>query len=80
MNVDTGVTSGSYLSLDQGMAMAAAVNALTGGALREAFATPDMARALRPVVGVEEFNSDPRQCTITGTAGRDMLCGTDATT
>ncbi|MET0770512.1 MAG: glucoamylase family protein [Solirubrobacteraceae bacterium] len=77
VNVDTGATSGSYLSLDQGMAMAAAVNALTGGALRDAFATPDMARALRPVIGVEEFNSDPRQCTITGTAGRDKLRGTE---
>jgi len=77
VDVDTGTTSGSYLSLDQGMAMAAAVNALTGGALREAFATPDMARALRPVIGVEEFNSDPRQCTITGTDGRDKLRGTE---
>jgi len=76
VNVDTGETSGSYLSLDQGMAMAAAVNALTGGALRDAFATEDMARALRPVVGVEEFNSDPRQCTITGTEGPDRLRGT----
>jgi hypothetical protein len=76
VNVDTGATSGSYLSLDQGMAMAAAVNALTGGALRKAFATDDMARALRPVVGVEEFNSDPRGCTITGTAGPDLLRGT----
>ena len=77
VDVDTGTTSGSYLSLDQGMAMAAAVNALTGGALREAFATPDMARALRPVIGVEEFNSDPRQCTMTGTGGRDKLRGTE---
>ena len=49
--------------------MAAAVNALTDGALRDAFATDDMARALRPVIGVEEFNSDPRGCTITGTPG-----------
>jgi hypothetical protein len=57
VNVDTGVVSGSYLSLDQGMAFAAAVNALTGDGLRRAFATPDMARALRPVIGVEEFNT-----------------------
>jgi hypothetical protein len=77
VNVDTGVDSETYLSLDQGMAMAGAVNALTDGALRKAFATPDMARALRPVIGVEEFNSDPRGCTITGTADRDRLRGTD---
>jgi hypothetical protein len=76
VNVDTGATSGSYLSLDQGMAMAAAVNALTGGRLRDAFATPGVARALRPVIGVEEFNSDPRDCTLTGTRKRDVLRGT----
>ncbi len=39
-----------------------------------------MARALRPVIGVEEFNSDPRGCTITGTDGRDRLRGTAGAT
>ena len=77
INIDSGVASSSYLSLDQGMAMAGAVNALTDGALRRAFVTPKMKRALRPVIGVEEFNSHPRGCTITGTAGRDHLRGTD---
>ena len=76
VNVDSSVNSESYLSLDQGMAFAAAVNALTGDALRRAFATPDIARALRPVIGVEEFNSHPRGCTISGTEGRDRLRGT----
>jgi hypothetical protein len=77
VNVDTGEHAGSYLSLDQGMAFAAAVNALTGNGLRRAFATHDVARALRPVIGVEEFGSRPRGCTITGTDRRDRLRGTD---
>ena len=33
-------------------------------------------RAVRPVLGVEEFNVQPRGCTITGTAGDDRLTGT----
>jgi len=76
VNVDSGVVSDSYLSLDQGMIMAAVTNALTGDLLRRAFATAAMKRALRPVMAVEEFNSHPRGCTITGTAGRDVLRGT----
>jgi putative glucoamylase/uncharacterized protein DUF3131/hemolysin type calcium-binding protein len=76
VNVDTGHVSSSYLSLDQGMIMAALGNALGHDALRRAFATPDVERALRPVIGVEEFNSSPRPCTITGTPGRDRLRGT----
>lgn len=76
VNVDTGVASDSYLSLDQGMIMAALANALADDVLRRAFATPDMRRALRPVVAVEEFNSRPRGCTVTGTEGRDVLEGT----
>jgi hypothetical protein len=76
VNVDTGVASSSYLSLDQGMIMAALGNALGRDVLRRAFATPDFERALRPVIGVEEFNSSPRPCTITGTPGDDSLRGT----
>ena len=76
VNVDTGTVSSSYLSLDQGMIMAALGNALGNDVLRRAFATPDVERALRPVIGVEEFNSSPRPCTITGTAGSDRLRGT----
>ncbi len=78
VNVDTGVVSDSYLSLDQGMIMAAIGNALGHDLLRRAFATGDVERALRPVMGVEEFNASPRPCTITGTAGPDRLRGTRA--
>ena len=77
INIDSGNAADSYLSLDQGMAFAGAVNALTGDALRRAFATEDMATALRPVIAVEEFNSHPRGCTITGTEGNDHLVGTN---
>jgi hypothetical protein len=77
VNVGTGTVSGSYLSLDQGMIMAALGNALGDNVLRKAFATSDVERALRPVIGVEEFNSSPRPCTITGTDGADHLRGTN---
>ncbi len=76
VNVDSGVASDFYLSLDQGMIMAAIGNALGGDMLRDAFATRATERALRPVIGVEEFNSDPRGCTITGTGRDDRLRGT----
>jgi hypothetical protein len=76
VNVDSGVVSQSYLALDQGMIMAALGNALGDDVLRRAFATADVERALRPVIGVEEFASSPRPCTITGTDGADQLVGT----
>ena len=76
VNVDTGRASDFYLSLDQGMVMAAIGNALGGDMLREAFVVPATERRVRPVMGVEEFNSDPRGCTITGTEGPDLLRGT----
>jgi hypothetical protein len=76
VNVDTGVTSSSFLSLDQGMIMAAIGNALAGDVLRRAFASEDVERELRPVIGVEEFSASPRPCTITGTPRADRLRGT----
>jgi Putative glucoamylase/Protein of unknown function (DUF3131)/RTX calcium-binding nonapeptide repeat (4 copies) len=76
VNVDTGQRSDAYLSLDQGMIMAALGNALGHDVLRDAFATRDLERAVRPAVGVEEFNVSPRGCTITGTDGDDRLDGT----
>ena len=76
VNVDTGVVSNSYLSLDQGMIMAAIGNALDDDVLRRAFATREYERGLRPVIGVEEFSASPRPCTITGTDGPDRLLGT----
>jgi Putative glucoamylase/RTX calcium-binding nonapeptide repeat (4 copies)/Protein of unknown function (DUF3131) len=76
VNVDTGTVSQSYLSLDQGMIMAAIGNALGGDLLRHAFVTGATERRVRPLIGVEEFNSSPRGCTITGTPGADHLRGT----
>jgi hypothetical protein len=76
INVDSGEVSPAYLSLDQGMIMAALGNALGGDVLRDAFATRDVERAVRPAVAVEEFNVVPRGCTITGTDGPDRLSGT----
>jgi hypothetical protein len=63
VNVDTGEVSKAYLSLDQGMIMAALGNALTGDRLRDAFADKELERAVRPVIGVEQFS----------TAGEDTL-------
>jgi hypothetical protein len=59
VDVDTGKVSSSYLSLDQGMIMAALSNALAGDVLRNAFATPDFAGAIAPVIGQETFNAGP---------------------
>jgi hypothetical protein len=58
VNVQTGRVSGSYLSLDQGMIMAALGNALGGDVLRDAFAGAREERALRPVIGAEAFSTD----------------------
>jgi hypothetical protein len=76
VNVDTGTVSNHYLSLDQGMVMAALGNALERDFLRDAFADRDMERSLRPVIGIEEFGAWPRGCTITGTPRGDRLRGT----
>ncbi|HWN26224.1 MAG TPA: glucoamylase family protein, partial [Actinomycetospora sp.] len=75
VNVDTGQVASTYLSLDQGMIMAALGNELEHDMLRSAFAKRDMERALRPVMGVEEFSASPRPCTVVGTPGRDVLRG-----
>ena len=71
-----GEPSPAYLSLDQGMIMAALGNALGGDVLRAAFATRDVEQAVRPAIGVEEFAVTPRGCTVTGTEGDDELSGT----
>ena len=60
VNVDTGVVSGAYLSLDQGIVMAAIGNALAGDILRESFATKDVRKVLQPIIGMERFNAGPR--------------------
>jgi Putative glucoamylase/RTX calcium-binding nonapeptide repeat (4 copies)/Protein of unknown function (DUF3131) len=76
VNVDSGVASPFYLSLDQGMIMAAIGNALAGDLLRDAFVTPGLERSLRPLLGVEEFGARPRGCTVRGGPGGDNLRGT----
>ncbi|WP_377639140.1 glucoamylase family protein [Oryzobacter terrae] len=43
-------TAGRYLVLDQAMVMASLAHVLTGGALRRAFASPEVEGALRPVI------------------------------
>jgi hypothetical protein len=55
VNVGTGRVAPEYLSLDQGMIMAALGNALTHDGLRRAFAGPDLQRRVRPVIGMETF-------------------------
>jgi hypothetical protein len=60
VNVDTGVVSEAYLSLDQGIIMAAIGNALADDVLRDAFATKEFRKVLRPVIGMERFNAGPR--------------------
>jgi hypothetical protein len=60
VNVDTGTVSGAYLSLDQGIVMAAIGNALADDVLRDAFSTKDVRKVLRPVIGMETFNAGPR--------------------
>jgi Putative glucoamylase/RTX calcium-binding nonapeptide repeat (4 copies)/Protein of unknown function (DUF3131) len=76
VNMTTKHPSQAYLSLDQGMIMAALGNALGDDVVRRDFATSAMRRSLRPVLGVEEFNVQPRGCTITGTSHDDRLTGT----
>ena len=60
VNVDSGVVSDAYLSLDQGIIMAAIGNALANDVLRDAFATKSVRKALQPVIGMETFNAGPR--------------------
>jgi hypothetical protein len=57
VNVDTGRVSDFYLSLDQGMIMAALGNALGRDVLRRAFANRSVRDAVRPVIGVEQFST-----------------------
>lgn len=57
VNVDTGEISPAYLSLDQGMIMAALSNELSHDLLRRAFSDRELERGLRPVIGVERFTT-----------------------
>jgi hypothetical protein len=60
VNVQTGVVSDSYLSLDQGIIMAAIGNELNHDMLQRAFATQQFKQALQPVISIEQFNAGPR--------------------
>jgi hypothetical protein len=57
VNVQTRRVSDAYLSLDQGMIMAALGNALGHDVLRRAFGDRRLERRLRPVIGIERFNT-----------------------
>ena len=59
VNVDSGRVSDAYLSLDQGMIMAALGNAAGDDVLRRDFAGPGLERGVRPVIGIERFNTGP---------------------
>jgi hypothetical protein len=59
VNVQTKRVSDSYLSLDQGMIMAALGNALGDDILRRAFADRELKRNVQPVIGIERFNTAP---------------------
>ncbi|CAN5652722.1 hypothetical protein BH23CHL6_BH23CHL6_08850 [soil metagenome] len=61
VNVDTGTVSEAYLSLDQGIIMAAIGNELADDVLRDAFATKEVRKALRKVIGMEKFAAGPRR-------------------
>ncbi|MFI6819033.1 glucoamylase family protein [Nonomuraea sp. NPDC050328] len=57
--VKSGQVSKRYLSLDQGMFLAAAGNALTGDKLRAYFTAGEAETKLKPVMGLEEWESHP---------------------
>jgi len=60
VNVDTGTVADWYLSLDQGMVMAAIGNHLGDDVLRRAFVTPRLEGRLRPLMAIERFaNFEP---------------------
>ena len=54
---ESGTIARRYLSLDQAMVMGAIGNVLGDNVIRRAFATADVERALRPVIGMEEFGA-----------------------
>jgi hypothetical protein len=56
VDVDSGVVSRAYLALDQGMAIAGAVNALTANRLQRLFA-PAIEKRVRPLLAMEQFTA-----------------------
>ena len=60
VNVGSGTVSDTYLSLDQGIIMAAIGDALGDDMLRHAFATKEVEAALQPLLSLERFGAGPR--------------------
>jgi hypothetical protein len=67
--VGSGTVARRYLALDQGMIMGALGNALAGEDIRRAFVTPQIERALKPLLAMEEFNVPARQTAVTAAIG-----------
>jgi hypothetical protein len=59
INVVTGEASERYLSLDQGMVMAALINELAGDYLRKPFSKGEMEKQVAPLMRMEEFSLSP---------------------
>jgi hypothetical protein len=59
INVVTGEAAKRYLSLDQGMIMAALTNELAGDLLRKPFSKGEMEQQVAPLMRMEEFNLTP---------------------
>jgi hypothetical protein len=59
VNVKTGKVAKRYLSLDQGMIMAALGNALGGDVMRHAFEQGPMEQRVAPLMRMEEFSLTP---------------------
>jgi hypothetical protein len=59
IDVVTGKVSRYYLALDQGMIMAALGNALLNDRMVRYFVRGEVKQALKPLLGIEEFNARP---------------------
>jgi hypothetical protein len=53
----SGTIARRYLSLDQAMVMGSIGNVLSDNVIRRSFGPPDVERALRPVIGIEQFGA-----------------------
>ena len=57
--VRSGTVARRYLSLDQAMVMGAIGNVIGNDVVRRGFSTSAVEKALRPVIGIEEFGASP---------------------
>ncbi len=55
--VRSGTVAERYLSLDQAMVMGSIGNVLGGGIIQRAFATGDVRRKIKPLIGMEQFGA-----------------------